>query len=109
MGHHGIALFNMERQLMWAWAAKGLEFNPGMHELRYTFPVLPLRPGSYHWQVTLYDEHGLVDSWDCIPEMIIATKNHQHHMDQWNGILNVPCEFAVHLEKEIPDARVEAV
>jgi len=109
MGKHGIALFNMERQLMWAWAASDLEFNPGVHELRYTFPVLPLRPGSYYWQVTLHDEHGLVDSWDCIPEMIIATENYQHHMDQWNGVLNVPSEFAVHSGKEIPDAPVKAV
>jgi len=32
--------------------------------------------------------------WDCIPEMVIATEGYQHPSDEWNGILNVPCEFA---------------
>jgi ABC-type polysaccharide/polyol phosphate transport system ATPase subunit len=109
MGHHGIALFNVERQLMWAWSVNDLKLDPGVHELSYAFPVLPLRPGTYFWQVTLYDENGLIDSWDCTPEMIISTANYQHHMDQWNGVLNVPSEFSVHLGREIPGAAVGAV
>jgi hypothetical protein len=109
MGLHGIALYNVERQLMWGWAANHLELHCGVHELRYTFPLLPLRPGPYHWQVSLYDEHGLVDLWDCIPEMIIAAENHQHPMDQWSGILNIPCEFALHEAEEGQRATVSRV
>ena len=30
----------------------------------------------------------MLDLWDCLPEMTIATEIHQHHMDEWNGILN---------------------
>jgi ABC-type polysaccharide/polyol phosphate transport system ATPase subunit len=95
MGHHGIALFNVERQLMWAWAANNLALSPGERVLRYTFPALPLRPGPYYWQVSLYDEDGLVDYWECVPEMVIAAESHQHALDQWNGVLNVPCVFAI--------------
>jgi lipopolysaccharide transport system ATP-binding protein len=95
MGHHGIALFNVERQLMWAWATNNLALSPGEHVLRYTFPFLPLRPGPYYWQVSLYDEYGLVDFWECVPEMIIAAESHQHPLDQWTGVLNVPCVFAI--------------
>lgn len=93
--HHGIALFNSERQLMWAWAADRLRLGTGTHEFRYTFPSIPLRPGSYSWQVSLWDNEEVVDLWDCIPEMIIATEVHQHSHDEWNGILNVPCKFAI--------------
>lgn len=94
-GHHGIALYNTERQLMWAWATDHVELDPGTHEFRYSFPSLPLRPGSYSWQVSLWDDGGLVDMWDCVPDMIIGTENHQHPHDEWNGILNVPCELEI--------------
>ncbi|HEV2489383.1 MAG TPA: ABC transporter ATP-binding protein [Candidatus Acidoferrales bacterium] len=101
MGHHGISLYNSEGQLMWAWAANNLELAPDMHELRYTFPMLPLRSGTYSWHVSLYDEDGLVDQWQCVPEMAISTESHQHFDDRWNGILNVPCRFAVEREEAI--------
>jgi hypothetical protein len=99
-GHHGIALFNMDHQLMWAWAANHLQLGPGIHELDYTFPMLPLRPGPYYWQVSLWDDEGLVDMWDCTPEFIIAAEAFQHPLDEWNGVLNVPCGFTVSNGKE---------
>jgi hypothetical protein len=92
-GHHGIALFNGERQLMWAWAKDDVQLEPGMHEFCYTFPTLPLRPGPYSWQVSLWENGTVLDMWDCSPDMIIATEGHQHPQDEWNGILNVPCQF----------------
>jgi lipopolysaccharide transport system ATP-binding protein len=92
-GHHGIALFNAERQLMWAWATDDVRLEPGMHELSYKFPTLPLKPGAYSWQVSLWENGKVVDLWDCVPDMIIATEVHQHPQDEWNGILNVPCEL----------------
>jgi lipopolysaccharide transport system ATP-binding protein len=95
LGHHGIALFNSERQLMWAWATDHVQLEPGGHEFCYTFPTLPLRPGSYSWQVSLWENGQVVDLWDCMPEMIIATEVHQHPRDEWNGILNVPCELVI--------------
>jgi lipopolysaccharide transport system ATP-binding protein len=94
-GHHGIALRNLDGQLMWAWAADGMELPAGEHEFFYSFPALPLRPGAYTWHVSLYDGSELVDAWDCLPEMIIATEIHQHPRDEWNGVLNVPCTFEV--------------
>jgi hypothetical protein len=94
-GHHGIALYNSERQLMWAWAADDISLKPGLHALTYEFPFLPLRPGPYSWQVTLWADQNLMDMWDSIPDMIIATPNQQHARDEWNGILNVPSTFSV--------------
>jgi lipopolysaccharide transport system ATP-binding protein len=94
-GHHGIALFNHDGQLIWARGLDDLRLNVGEHEFRHTFPMLPLRPGPYFWRVSLYDEGEEVDNWDCLPEMIVATEIHQHPSDEWNGILNMPAGFEV--------------
>ncbi len=94
-GHHGIALYNHERQLMWGWATKNLQLAEGIHEFHYSFPALPLRPGLYNWLVSLYDQGRQMDVWPCVPEMAIATEIHQDLRDEWNGILNVPCVFGI--------------
>lgn len=102
-GHHGVALFNMDRQLIWAWAKDDVCLDPGVHCLTYTFPMLPLRPGAYAWQVSLWEDKELLELWDCLPEMNIATKVFQHPRDEWNGLLNVPCEFSLEHEQGVPD------
>jgi ABC-type polysaccharide/polyol phosphate transport system ATPase subunit len=94
-GNHGIALFNSDRQLMWAWGIEPVQLEPGFHQFRYAFPSLPLRPGPYSWQVSLWENGEVVDLWDCVPDMVIATEVHQHPRDEWNGILNVPCELHI--------------
>jgi homopolymeric O-antigen transport system ATP-binding protein len=94
-GEHGIALFNSGRQLMWAHADLNLTVEPGVHTFSHVFPSLPLRPGSYQWEVSLRSDGELLDRWDCVPEMTIATEIHQHHMDEWNGILNIPTRLEI--------------
>jgi lipopolysaccharide transport system ATP-binding protein len=94
-GHHGIALFTNDRQLIWGWATNDVELGVGEYEFCYTFPMLPVRPGSYNWLVSLYDSGEEVDVWECLPEMIVATEHHQHAFDEWNGVLNIPSEFSV--------------
>ncbi len=94
-GTHGIALYNAERQLIWGRAEEGLELAPGIHDLFYKFPMLPLRPGAYWWLLSLWDDAGQVDMWDGIPEMIVATESHQHPRDEWSGVLNLPSAFHI--------------
>jgi lipopolysaccharide transport system ATP-binding protein len=94
-GEHGVALFDANRQLMWAHATPDLSLDPGVHVLSHSFPTLPIRPGAYQWQVSLWENHEALDLWDCLPEMTIATEVHQHHMDEWNGILNLASQFSV--------------
>ena len=89
-GHHGIALYNHEQQLMWGWAANHLQLGEGIHEFHYSFPTLPLRPGLYNWLVSLYDHGREVDVWPCFPEMAIATEIHQAPARRVERILNVP-------------------
>jgi lipopolysaccharide transport system ATP-binding protein len=95
LGHHGIALFNNDGQLIWANAKDSFRLHPGVHELCYAFSCLPLRPGSYSWRVSLYDSEELVDAWESLPRMIVATENYQHPHDEWNGALNIPSQFEI--------------
>jgi ABC-type polysaccharide/polyol phosphate transport system ATPase subunit len=97
---HGAALFNMDRQLMWAWAKDDVRLEPGIHSFTYTFPMLPLRPGVYAWHVSIWEDKEMLDLWDCLPEMNIATQIFQHPRDEWNGLLNVPCDFSIQDGKE---------
>jgi hypothetical protein len=45
-------------------------------------------------EVSIYDDRDLLGFWDCAPEMIVAADVHQHAIDQWNGILNMPTRFS---------------
>ena len=95
LGLHGIALYNMDRQLMWGWSKGNIPLEPGLHSFTYSFPMLPLRPGAYAWQVSLWEDGEMLDLWDCLPEMNIATEVLQDARDEWNGVFNLPFDFAV--------------
>jgi len=97
-GEHGVALFNADRQLIWARAVQNLKLASGQHVFSHSFPMLPLKPGAYQWQVSLWDNAEMLDLWDCLPDLNIATEVYQHHRDEWNGIMNLPCRFSVGAE-----------
>ncbi len=97
--HHGIALYDPDQRLVWAFASDDLSFEPGIYELAYRFPFLPLCPRSYNWQLSLWDEDGNLDMWEAIPELIVAAPNYQHPRDEWNGFLNVPSDFRISSSK----------
>jgi ABC-type polysaccharide/polyol phosphate transport system ATPase subunit len=101
---HGIVLFGPERQLMWATAAHDLRLDPGVHQLTYELPTLPLRPGKYTWQVSLWVDAERIDLWECSPELMVATKPMTHPRDEWTGLLNIPCTFATRLVAEQADS-----
>ena len=90
---HGLFLYNAERQLLWGTEVNGLELVSGKQEFVHRLPTLPLRPGVYAWRSNLYDEDGLIDDWECLPELIVATKPVTHSKDEWAGI----SEYGLHL------------
>jgi hypothetical protein len=93
-GHHGIALYNPERQIVWGWAADDLDLEPGLVELVHEFPYLPLRPGTYSWMLSLWSDGQNIDLWDAVPDFLINTENLQHSRDEWSGYLKVPSSFS---------------
>jgi hypothetical protein len=97
-GHHGVALYNHERQLIWGWSTENFELPVGRHDFSYTFPMLPIRPGPYGWVVSLYEMYGgreEIDAWECAPDMSVASENYQHQFDLWSGALNIPSKFEI--------------
>jgi lipopolysaccharide transport system ATP-binding protein len=91
--HHGIALYNSAREVVWGNAIEDLSFEPGVHELMCTLPSLPLRPGVYTWRVSFYHRGERVDDWDCSPAMFVSTQPCTHKQDEFAGLLNIPSEF----------------
>ncbi len=104
-GEHGIALFNSERQLMWAHAAGDLQLEAGIHSLCHSFPHLPLRPGIYQWQVSIWEDGRRLDQWDALPELNIATEGYQHRLDEWSGVLNIDSGFSCVNAEELESER----
>jgi ABC-type polysaccharide/polyol phosphate transport system ATPase subunit len=99
-GHHGAALFTMDNQLIWGWGTNVSKLAPGLHSFYLSFPTLPLRPGAYSWHVNLWDDGNMLDRWLCEPELIIGAADHQTARDEWNGILNLPCNFVTKEENQ---------
>jgi ABC-type polysaccharide/polyol phosphate transport system ATPase subunit len=92
-GVHGVALFNSDQQLIWATSVSNLNLKSGSHNLRFRLPSLPLRPGVYHWDVSVWEGGRCFDRWTCVPEMIVGTKPVTHPHEEWQGLLNIPWEF----------------
>jgi lipopolysaccharide transport system ATP-binding protein len=93
--HHGIALYDQSRQLLWGDAVDGITLDPGLHEFRYTLPSLPLRPGAYSWRVSLYESGERIDDWECVPQMQVNTIPVTHYRDEFAGILNIPSKLDI--------------
>ncbi len=93
--HHGIGLYDADRRLLWGTALKQFRLEAGVQQFVYHLPDLPVKPGAYCWRVTLWDEEDLVDGWECVPDLLVATKPVTHWLDEWAGILNLPSQFSV--------------
>ena len=96
-GHHGIHLFNNDGLMIWGAAAENLQLEPALYEFTCEISTLPLKPGIYHWMVSLWDGGRELDLWNCVPAMQINTPPMAHPQDQWAGLLNMPCHFAANL------------
>ena len=94
-GVHGVTLYDASRQVVWGQAIYGLKIEPGLQELRYEFPMLPLRPAGYSWMVSIWDDEALIDMCDLGPELIVTTESYQHPRDEWSGVLNIPSNFSM--------------
>src|SRR5216684_735388 len=92
---HGLFLYTADRQLIWGTEINGLQLAAGRQVFVHRLPTLPLRPGFYTWRVNLYDDDGLIDDWECLPEFVVATKPVTHSKDEWAGILNMATSFSV--------------
>jgi FkbM family methyltransferase len=93
--HHGIGLYDHDRQLIWGNVTLNVSLGPGIHDFCYQFPMLPLRPGPYTWLVSLWEEGVQLDAWNCIPNMMVTSPPLAHPRDEWAGPLNIPSKFEI--------------
>lgn len=93
--HHGVALYDQDRHLLWGNALDGVTLEPGLHEFCYTLPFLPLRPGAYSWRAAIYDGGVAVDDWECVPPMQVITTPVTHYRDEAAGFLNIPSKLEI--------------
>jgi lipopolysaccharide transport system ATP-binding protein len=93
--HHGILLYDNSNQIIWSAAVDNLVLEPGFREFWYEFPSLPLRPGTYSWFVSLWNNGSQIDELHCFPPLIIATPSYMHPSDHLQGVLNTKYKFQV--------------
>jgi len=101
-GYGGFEIFDLEGRLIWSGSSydqgRGdIPFIPGRYELFYRLPMLPLKPGAYRLHASFYDREGdrLLDDWWANPELVISLPPSSHPQDEWQGVLNLPCEFSI--------------
>ncbi len=80
--------------LLAGWSFDNLRLEPGEHEVSLSFPSLPLRPGAYSIYFSVYDDHQQNHYWNLVPALVIEGEPVTHFMDEWAGVLNIPCSLA---------------
>jgi len=93
--HHGVALYDQHRHVVWANQLDGLSLDPGLYEFCYTLASLPVRPGVYSWRAAIYDAGERVDDWECLPQMQVTTLPVTNCRDEADGILNIPSKLDI--------------
>ncbi|HXX44384.1 MAG TPA: polysaccharide ABC transporter ATP-binding protein [Candidatus Acidoferrales bacterium] len=92
-GHVAVVVYDSRGFLICGWSFDDLQLGLGEHDLHFSFPELPLRPGAYSLLVNIHDDHQSSYSWTLVPSLIIEGVPVTHHMDEWAGVLNIPCSM----------------
>jgi ABC-type polysaccharide/polyol phosphate transport system ATPase subunit len=99
-GHHGIALYDANGQVMWGTGTDNLQLAPGTYDIVYDLRSLLLRPGPYRWHVSIFDSGRLIENSDCIPELGVKTVPVGHRNDEYAGFLNLPYSLQIRRQDE---------
>ena len=94
-GSYGILLFDDSGRIIWHGNFELSGLQPGTFEFVHRLPTLPIKPGAYRWKAGVYDGHQWTDGWWALPEMVVGTKPMTNTGDEFQGILNLPCEMEV--------------
>jgi ABC-type polysaccharide/polyol phosphate transport system ATPase subunit len=94
-GSYAILLFDDAGRIIWHGNFELSGLQPGTFEFLHHLPMLPIKPGAYRWKAGVYDGHRWTDGWWALPEMVVGTKPMTNTGDEFQGILNLPCEMEV--------------
>jgi lipopolysaccharide transport system ATP-binding protein len=79
--------------LISGWSFDRIGLSTGEHGVSLMFPGLPLRPGAYSVVFSIYDDDQRFHSWTVAPGLIIEGTPVTHFLDEWAGVLNIPCSL----------------
>jgi len=98
VGHGKVAvvLYDSRGFLISGWSFDGLQLAPGDHDIRLSFPSFPLRPGAYSVYISIHDDDQQNYNWTLVPALVIEGTPVTHFMDEWAGVLNIPCSLETH-------------
>jgi lipopolysaccharide transport system ATP-binding protein len=94
-GLYNIVLVDDQGRFMWHGNFELSGLDAGSFEFRHRLPSLPLKPGVYRWKAGVYDGHQWTDSWWAVPDTVIGTKPLTNTSDEFQAMLNLPCEMEV--------------
>jgi ABC-type polysaccharide/polyol phosphate transport system ATPase subunit len=92
-GRTAVVLYDARGFLISGWSFDDLRLASGEHEVQLSFSDLPLRPGAYSMYVSIHDDHERNHNWTLVPALVIEAVPVTHFMDEWAGVLNIPCSL----------------
>jgi lipopolysaccharide transport system ATP-binding protein len=97
VGHGKVAvvIYDSRGFLISGWSFDGLQLTQGEHEVQLSFPALPLRPGAYSVYISIHDDCEKNYNWTLVPALVIEGTPVTHFMDEWAGVLNIPCSLEI--------------
>lgn len=95
IGHGKVAVvvYDSRGFLVSGWSFDDLQLAQGEHDIHLSFSDLPLRPGAYSVYVSIHDDHERNHNWTLVPALVIEGTPVTHFMDEWAGVLNIPCSL----------------
>lgn len=92
-GKVAVVLYDSRGFLVSGWSFDDFELAPGEHAIYLAFSSLPLRPGAYSVYFSIHDDSERNHNWTLVPPLVIEGKPVTHFMDEWAGVLNIPCSL----------------
>src|SRR5271156_4745085 len=93
-GRVATLIYDARGFLLAGWSFDDLGLEPGEHEISLSFSSLPLRPGAYSLYFSIHDDHQHNYTWTLVPALVMEGEPVTHFMDEWAGVLNIPCSLA---------------
>jgi len=92
-GRVAVVVYDSRGFLISGWSFDNLQLVPGEHDVHLSFSDLPLRPGAYSVYFSIHDDNERNHNWTLVPALIIEGTPVTHFMDEWAGVLNIPCSL----------------
>jgi lipopolysaccharide transport system ATP-binding protein len=92
-GRAAVVIYDSRGFLISGWSFDDLRLAAGEHDIQLSFSDLPLRPGAYNIFLNIHDDHQRSHNRPLVPSLIIEGVPVTHFMDEWAGVLNIPCSL----------------